>query len=194
LKKYDGVLIPGGFGETGIEGKIKAIEYVRKNKIPYFGICYGMQLMVIEYARNVLGLKDAHTHEINPKAQHLIIDVMEDQKEKIKQEQYGGSMRLGTYPCVLKKGTIAKKVYKTDLIQERHRHRYEVNPAYITDLEAAGLVFSGTSPSGVLMEIAELSEKDHPFFIGTQFHPEFLARPLDPHPLFDAFIKASSKK
>jgi CTP synthase len=194
LKKYDGVLIPGGFGETGIEGKIKVIEYVRKNKIPYFGICYGMQLMVIEYARNVLGLKDAHTHEINPRAEHLIIDVMEDQKEKIKQEQYGGTMRLGTYPCVLKKGTIAQKLYKTDTIDERHRHRYEVNPTYIADLEAAGLVFSGTSPNGVLMEIAELPKKDHPFFIGTQFHPEFLARPLDPHPIFSAFIKASTQE
>ena len=194
LKKYDGVLIPGGFGETGIEGKIKVIEYVRKNNIPYFGICYGMQLMVIEYARNVLGLKDAHTHEINPKAKHLIIDVMEDQKEKLKKGQYGGTMRLGTYPCVLKKGTVAKKIYKADNIDERHRHRYEVNPEYIDALEDAGLVFSGKSPSGVLMEIAELPQKDHPFFIGAQFHPEFLARPLDPHPIFSAFIKASSKK
>ncbi len=209
LKKYDGVLIPGGFGESGIEGKIKVIEYVRNNKIPYFGICYGMQLMVIEYARNVLNLKDAHTHEVNPKAQHLIIDVMEEQKEKIKKEQYGGSMRLGDYDLLLHSKTRAHKIYAdyfkekdslqksiTDNIitKERHRHRYEVNPKYIKDLESAGLVFSGTSPNGVLMEIAELSQKDHPFFIGTQFHPEFLARPLDPHPLFSAFIKASAKK
>lgn len=208
LKKYDGVLIPGGFGESGIEGKINVIEYVRNNKIPYFGICYGMQLMVIEYARNVLGLAGAHTHEIKPDAEHLVINVMEDQKEKIKHGDYGGTMRLGEYDLILRGKTRAHKIYAdyfkkknslskaiTDNIitKERHRHRYEVNPAYIADLEAAGLVFSGTSPSGVLMEIAELSPKDHPFFIGTQFHPEFLARPLDPHPIFSAFIKASVK-
>jgi CTP synthase len=191
LKKYDGVLIPGGFGKSGIEGKIQVIEYVRKNKIPYFGLCYGMQLMVIEYARNVLKLKNAHSYEVNPKAQHLIIDVMEDQKEKLKQEQYGGSMRLGVYPCKVTKGTVAFSAYKQELIQERHRHRYEVNPKYVKEIAAAGLVFSGVSPDGRLMEIAELPRDKHPFFLGVQFHPEFLARPLDPHPLFEAFIKAS---
>jgi len=196
LKNYDGILIPGGFGESGIEGKIKVIEYVRKNKIPYFGLCYGMQLMVVEYARNVLGLVGAHTHEIDPHAKHLIIDVMDDQREKIKNAQYGGTMRLGVYPCTLKKGTIAQTAYKKNHVDERHRHRYEVNPAYIKDLEGAGLVFSGISPDGRLMEIAELPKREHPFFLGTQFHPEFLARPLDPHPLFSEFIKASynSKK
>lgn len=194
LDQYDGVLIPGGFGKRGIEGKIKVIEYVRKNKIPYFGICYGMQLLTIEYARNVLGWKDAHTHEVDPKAKHLVIHFMEDQQDKIAKKEYGGTMRLGSYTCDLKKGTIARKAYGQDSIVERHRHRYEVNPMYISDFENAGLVFSGTSPDGTLMEIAELPEKEHPFFVGVQFHPEFLARPLVPHPLFTAFIKAAVKR
>lgn len=194
LKKYDGVLIPGGFGETGVEGKIKVIEYVRKNKIPYFGICYGMQLMVVEYGRNVVGMKGAHTTEINTKTKYPLIDIMASQKDKLKDKNYGGSMRLGDYPAVLKPGSLAEKLYKKDYIIERHRHRYEVNPAYIADLEDAGLVFSGTSPDGQLMEITELPQKEHPFFIGIQSHPEFLARPLNPHPLFEGFIKASSKK
>lgn len=191
LKKYDGVLIPGGFGKRGIEGKIKVIEYVRKNKIPYFGLCYGMQLLVIEYARNVLGWTDAHTHEVDPKSKHLVIDFMEDQKDKVAKKHYGGTMRLGSYSCNLAKGTIAQKAYKALEVIERHRHRYEVNPMYVTDLKNAGLVFSGTSPDGTLMEIAELPQSQHPFFLAVQFHPEFLARPLDPHPLFTAFIKAA---
>jgi len=190
LKKYDGVIVPGGFGESGIEGIISAISYARREKIPYFGLCYGMQLMVIEYARNVLGLKDANTREINPNASHIVIDVMEDQKEKIEKKKMGGSMRLGAYPAHLLDGSIAHKAYKASDISERHRHRYEVNNAYREPLEKAGLVFSGLSPDGKLCEIAELSPKDHPFFLGTQFHPEFKARPLDPHPLFTAFIKA----
>lgn len=193
LKKFQGVLIPGGFGETGIEGKMKVIEYVRKNKIPYFGICYGMQLAVIEYARNVLKLSDAHTREIKPEAEHLVIDVMPDQKKKLEKKDYGGSMRLGAYPAFLKKGTIARGAYKTDAITERHRHRYEVNQDYIEQIEKAGLVFSGTSPNGKLMEICELPRTKHPFFLGTQFHPEFLARPLSPHPIFSEFIKAAKK-
>ena len=194
LKKYDGVLIPGGFGATGVEGKIKVIEYVRKNNIPFFGICYGMQLAVIEYARNVLKLSGAHTAEINPKSPHLIIDVMPDQKEKIAQQNMGGTMRLGEYKADLAKGTIAAKAYGAAHITERHRHRYEVNPEYIAQLEEGGIIFSGKSPDKRLMEIMELPTKMHPFFIGVQFHPEFHARPLSPHPIFSAFVKAALKK
>lgn len=193
LKKYDGILVPGGFGESGIEGIISAIGYARREKIPYFGLCYGMQLMVIEYARNVLGLKDANTREINPNAKDLVIDVMADQKEKIENKKMGGSMRLGAYPAVLGKGTIAREAYRTSSISERHRHRYEVNNDYVEALEKNGLVFSGLSPDGKLCEIAELPQRDHPFFLGTQFHPEFKARPLSPHPLFTAFMKACLK-
>jgi CTP synthase len=194
LKRYDGILIPGGFGKTGVEGKIKVIEYARKNKIPYFGICYGMQLAVVEYARNVLGWKDAHTAEINPKSKHRVIDVMEDQKEKIAKSDLGGTMRLGEYPAYLEAGSIAGKAYGQKKISERHRHRYEVNNEYVAELAAHGMVFSGTSPGDVLMEIMELPQKKHPFFVGVQFHPEFHARPLEPHPLFTAFLKAASRK
>ncbi len=194
LKKYDGILVPGGFGSTGIEGLISVIKYARENKIPYFGLCYGMQLLVIEYARNVLKLKDANTAEINPSSKNLVIDIMPDQKQKLAQCNYGGSMRLGAYEAVLSRGTIAYNSYKEDIIQERHRHRYEVNPLYIEKLINTGLVFSGKSPDGILMEIAELSKKVHPFFLGTQFHPEFLARPLAPHPLFTAFLKSAINK
>ena len=194
LVQYDGIIVPGGFGEKGIEGKIAVIKYAREKKIPYFGLCYGMQLMTIEYARHVAGLKGANTAEIDKEAPHLVIDIMEDQKEKLLKKNYGGSMRLGAYPCYLKGGTIARKAYGHDVISERHRHRYEVNPAYIEQLEDAGLVFSGTSKDGVLMEIAELPQSKHPFMLGTQFHPEFKARPLSPHPLFSAFIKAAGKK
>jgi len=194
LKQYDGVLVPGGFGKTGIAGKLKVIEYVRKNKIPYFGICYGMQLAVLEYAQNVLKLENASTEEINAKAEHLVIGVMEDQKSKIADGNMGGTMRLGQYPTVLVKGTIAQKAYKSDGVLERHRHRYEVNPAYIADLEKKGLQFSGVSPDGSLMEIMELPVDKHPFFVGVQFHPELQARPLDPHPLFTAFIKSSYER
>ncbi len=194
LLKYDGIIVPGGFGQTGIEGKIKVIKFARENKIPYFGLCYGMQLMVIEYARHVAGLKGANTREIDPKAAHLVIDLMPEQIEKIKNKDFGGTMRLGDYPAYLKRGTIARKAYKKEIINERHRHRYEVNPEYIETLEKAELVFSGISPDGKLMEIAELPEKEHPFFLGTQFHPELKARPLSPNPLFTAFIKASTKR
>ena len=192
--KYDGIIVPGGFGEAGIEGKITAIKWAREHKIPYFGLCYGMQLMVIEYARNVLGLKDASSREINPNSKNLVIDVMEDQKEKIATKKLGGSMRLGAFKAKLAKGSVAESAYKSTTISERHRHRYEVNNAYIERLEEAGLVFSGMSPDGNLAEIAELPVKTHPFFLGTQFHPELKARPLSPHPLFTAFIKASIKK
>ncbi|MCX6754264.1 MAG: CTP synthase [Candidatus Nomurabacteria bacterium] len=193
LSGYDGIIVPGGFGERGVEGIIKVIEYARENNIPYFGLCYGMQLLVIEYARNVLKLKDANTREVNPNAKSIIIDIMEDQKEKIEKKKLGGSMRLGAYIAHLKKGSVAMKAYKTDVISERHRHRYEVNNAYREALEKAGLVFSGVSPDGKLCEIAELPDTKHPFFLGTQFHPEFKARPLSPHPLFTAFIKSCIK-
>lgn len=191
LSKYDGILIPGGFGETGINGKIKVIQYAREKKIPYFGICYGMQLAIIEYARNVLKMKDANTAEIDPKAKDLVIDIMPDQKKKLAEKYYGGTMRLGSYPARLKKGTIAYNAYGKDSIEERHRHRYEVNPKYIKKLSSKDLIFSGVSPDGRMMEIVEFSPKKHPFFLATQFHPEFQARPLSPHPLFTAFIKAS---
>ncbi len=194
LKKYDGIIVPGGFGARGVEGNLKVIEFARKNKIPYFGLCYGMQMMVIEYARNVLGLKDANTKEVNPASKNLVIDVMESQKENLKKNLYGGSMRLGEYQAVLSAGTIARASYGKAEVGERHRHRYEVNNAYVKELEAKGLVFSGRSPDGTLMEIAELPKGVHPFFLGTQYHPEFLARPLSPHPLFTAFIKACAKK
>jgi CTP synthase len=194
LKNYAGIVVPGGFGESGIEGIISAIKYARENKIPYFGLCYGMQLATVEYARNVAGLEGANTVETNPKAPHPIIDIMPDQKEKLVKNDYGGTMRLGTYKAVLKDGSIAREAYGTGEVDERHRHRYEVNPVYIERLEKAGLVFSGRSPSGVLMEIAELPRDKHPFFLGTQFHPELLSRPLHPHPLFMAFVKAAIAK
>ncbi len=191
LKKYDGIIVPGGFGETGIEGKIKVIEFARENKIPYLGLCYGMQLMVIEYARNVLGMKGAHTVEINPNTKYPVIDFMPEQKELMKESNYGGTMRLGAYPANLAKGTIARKLYKADEIVERHRHRYEVNPEYVDVLQEGGLVFSGRSPDGVLMEIAELPKDVHPFFLGSQFHPEFTSKPLKTNPLFDGFVRAT---
>jgi len=198
LAGYDGILVPGGFGETGIEGKISGIKFARENKIPYFGLCYGMQLMTVEYARNVVGLAGANTTEIDAQTSHPIIAILPEQIEKLAKKDYGGSMRLGAYPCELTDGTIAGEAYGESSVSERHRHRYEVNPDYIEKLEQAGLVFSGRSPDGRLMEIAELPKDVHPFMLGTQFHPELKARPLAPHPLFSAFIKAaierSSKK
>lgn len=194
LKKYDGIIVPGGYGSRGVEGKLKVAEFARKNKIPYFGLCYGMQMMVIEYARNVLGKKDANTREVNPSSKNIVIDVMEAQKELLEKKKYGGTNRLGAYKAVLTKGSIAEAAYRKKEISERHRHRYEVNNDYINELEENGLVFSGRSPDGKLMEIAELPKSVHPFYLGTQFHPEFLARPLHPHPLFTAFVKACMGK
>jgi CTP synthase len=194
LKNYDGIIVPGGFGSSGIEGVIQAIKFARENKIPYLGLCYGMQLMVIEYARHVAKLKDAHTTEINPKTKYPVVDVMQSQKKLIEEGKLGGTMRLGAYPAYLKKDTIARKAYKQELISERHRHRYEVNPEFIKPIESAGLVFSGMSPDKKLMEIAELPRIKHPFFLGSQFHPEFKARPLHPHPLFTEFVKAAKKR
>lgn len=193
LAKYDGIIVPGGFGERGVEGKMQVIRWAREHKKPYFGLCYGMQLAVIEFARNVVGLKGAHTREVNPNTKYPVIDIMESQKENVRNKRYGGSMRLGEYKARLLDGTIARRAYGTKEIIERHRHRYEVNPTYIKDIEKKGLIFSGTSPDGMLMEIAELSPRVHPFFLGVQFHPEFLARPLKPHPLFSAFVEACVK-
>ncbi len=186
--------MPGGFGSRGVPGKIKVIKYVREKKIPYFGLCYGMQLAVVEYAQHVLGLKHAHTTEVFSETPHPVIDILPDQKKLLAREQYGGTMRLGEYVALLKKGTIARSAYGHETAHERHRHRYEVNPEFVAQLEGAGMVFSGVSPDGLLMEIAELPRRVHPFFVGTQFHPEFRARPLSPHPLFTEFIKAASKK
>ncbi len=194
LNSYDGILVPGGFGQRGVTGKLNVIRFAREHKIPYFGICYGMQLAVIEYARNVLGIKDAASHETDSTSKNLVIDIMESQKELIKNCKMGGSMRLGSFLALLKKGSIARSAYGVDEIHERHRHRFEVNQHYIEALEAKGIIFSGRSPDGKLMEIAELDKKDHPFFLGTQFHPEFQAHPLSPHPLFTAFVKAAIVK
>lgn len=194
LRSFDGVIVPGGFGTSGVEGIIKAIGFVRKNKIPYLGLCYGMQLAVVEYARSVANLKRAHTTEIKRASAHPVIDVMEDQKDKIAGKRLGGTMRLGSYPAILKKGSLARRAYGTDKIYERHRHRFEVNLDYVDKLTKKGLVFSAMSPDGKLCEMVELPTNIHPFFVATQFHPEFKARPLSPHPLFTEFIKAAKKK
>ncbi|MCK4591867.1 CTP synthase [Candidatus Parcubacteria bacterium] len=194
LKKLNGVIVPGGFGSRGIEGKIKAIEYLRKNKIPFLGLCYGMQIACIEYARNVCKLKNANTSEINKSTPHPVIDIMPEQKKNLKEKNYGATMRLGAYPAKLKNGTIAHNAYKSSEISERHRHRWEVNPDYVEILQEKGLIFSGTSPDGRLMEIIELPKNKHPFFVASQFHPEFKSRPLKSHPLFREFVKAGIKK
>ena len=188
LKNLDGVIVPGGYGERGVEGKIRTIGFCRKNKIPYLGLCYGMQLAVVEFARNVCGLKDANTTEINPKTKYPVIDLMPEQKIKIKEKNYGGSMRLGAYKCELAKGTRSRQAYKRKEISERHRHRYEFNNDFRVLLEKKGLIIAGVNPEKNLVEIIEL--KNHPFFVATQFHPEFKSRPLNPHPLFREFIKA----
>lgn len=193
LKQYAGIVVPGGFGSRGIEGKIKVAEFCRENKIPYFGLCYGMQIAVIEYARNVLKLKDAYTTEVKEDAENKIVDILPEQKKKLEDKDFGGSMRLGAYPANLVKDTIAYNAYGKTEISERHRHRYEVNPEYVEQIEKAGLVFSGKSPSGKLMEIMELPESVHPFYLATQFHPEFQSAPLSPHPLFMSFVKAAKK-
>lgn len=188
LGECGGVLVPGGFGNRGIEGMICACRYARENGVPYFGICLGMQIAVIEYARSVLGYFDADSREFNEKSEHLLIDLMPDQHGKIK----GGTMRLGAYPCAIKENTRLYKIYKSPLISERHRHRYEFNNDYREELEAAGLTVGGTSPDERIVETVEIS--DRPFFIGVQFHPEFKSRPDGAHPLFYAFVSASADK
>ncbi|MEK7615617.1 MAG: CTP synthase [Patescibacteria group bacterium] len=189
LSDYSGIIVPGGFGERGIEGKILAVEYTRKNNIPYLGLCYGLQMAVIEYARNVVGLQGAHTTEIDPKTPHPVVHTLPDQIKKIALKQMGGTMRLGAYDCNLKKGSLAEKLYGTKKISERHRHRYEVNNEYKEQIEKAGLMISGTNPQSNLAEIIELP--GHKFFMGSQFHPELKSRPLHPHPLFLGFIEAA---
>lgn len=186
LRDVDGILVPGGFGDRGVEGKIFATQYAREQKIPFLGICLGMQLASIEFARNVLGYKGAHTAEIDPQTEHPIIDLLPEQKDV---EDLGGTLRLGIYPCKVIQGTKAFTAYNDEVIYERHRHRYEFNNYYRQEMEKAGFIFSGTSPDGRLVEIIEL--KDHPWFVASQFHPEFTSRPNRPQPLFRDFIGAS---
>ncbi len=193
LENYGGVIIPGGYGARGTEGKIAAIRFLRENNIPFLGLCYGLQMAVIEYARNVLGLADAQTTEIDPKTKHPIIFELEQTKAVLAGTKgFGGTQRLGAYPCVLKEGTKVRAAYGVERISERHRHRYEVNDAYRAQLEAAGMTIAGVNPNLGLVEVIELSH--HPFFIGTQFHPEFMSRPLTPHPLFKAFFTAATHR
>ncbi len=188
LNRYDGVIVPGGFGSSGVEGKISAIRYCRENGIPYLGLCYGMQLAVVEFARNVCGMKGAHTTEIDPDTEYPVIDILPEQKEILRKRKYGATMRLGSYPARLKKGSVVHKLYGKDVAEERHRHRYEVNPEYVKKLEACGLIFSGVSPDRRLMEFLEIP--GHPFFVATQAHPEFTSKFIQPNPLFLGFIKA----
>jgi CTP synthase len=197
LEGADGILVPGGFGSRGIEGKIAAVNYSRTNNIPYLGICYGMHMAVVEFARNVLGWEEAHTAEIDPNTDHPVIYLMREwfdyRSQKVEKRDelsdLGGTMRLGAYPCRLIEDTLAHKAYRVDEISERHRHRYEFNNAFRAELESKGLVVSGTSPDGELVEIVEL--KGHPWFLGCQFHPEFKSRPMEPHPLFRDYIRAA---
>jgi CTP synthase len=192
MKDVRAIVVPGGFGTRGVEGKILAINYARVAKIPFLGLCYGLQLAVVEFSRNVLKLKDAHTTEIDKKTPHPVIHLMNEQEEKMKNKDYGGTMRLGEYPCVLKSRTVARSLYGHELVMERHRHRYECNPEYRERLEAAGLIHSGLSPDGKLAEIVEL--KGHPYFLATQAHPEFRSRPMEPHPLFLGLVVSATRK
>ena len=185
LKDIDGVIVPGGFGKRGVEGKIKCIKYIRENKIPYLGLCYGFQMALVEFARNVCNLKDAHTTEVNPKTKHPVITYL---PEQMKIEGLGGNMRLGGHNIDIKENTFAHKMYGKTTARERFRHRYECNPEYIKTFEKHGIVFSGKAPNQPIMQILELP--DHPFFIGTQAHPEFTSRPLAPNPFYREFVKA----
>ena len=188
LKDCNGIIVPGGFGGRGIEGKIQTVKYARENKVPFLGICLGMQMAVIEFARDVLKLENANSEEFDEMCENPVIHIMYDQKDLTKK---GGTMRLGSYPCVIKKGSIAESLYKADRIDERHRHRFEYNNQYREDLENAGLIVSGTSPDGKLVEMVEI--KDHPYFIAAQFHPEFKSRPDKPAPLFMGLVKACKR-
>lgn len=188
LRNFNAIIVPGGFGSRGVEGKIKAIEYARTRKIPYLGLCYGMQLAVVEFARHVLEKPRAHTEEIDPKTPDPVIHLLPEQKSMMEKKQYGASMRLGRYECALAAGSLARRLYKNSVIHERHRHRYELNNEYRADLEKHGFLVSGVNPERNLAEIVEL--KNHPFFVGVQFHPEFQSRPLEPHPLFTGLVKA----
>lgn len=192
LDHVDGVIVPGGFGLSGIQGKIDTVTYTREHDIPYLGLCLGMQLAVVEYAQNVCDLPSAHSKEVIKDTKYPVIDFIPEQVNILQESRYGATMRLGSYPAILKKGTRVHELYGTDKVEERHRHRYEVNPDFVKTLEDGGLVFSGHSPDGILMEFLELP--DHPFFIATQAHPEFKSRPIKPAPLFDGFIKSAIKK
>ncbi len=215
LKDFDGIIVPQGWGSRGVEGKLKAVRYARENNIPYLGLCFGMQMATIEYARNVLNLKLANSIEVDPQTNFPVVHIMPEQAKYLAKKQYGGTIRLGSWPCQIKIGTLLDKIYKkyginpkapwhtdsqnisrnnnvkSNIVYERHRHRYEFNNEYRDLFEKSGFVVSGTSPDGKLVEAIEL--KNHPFFIGTQFHPEYISRPLTPHPIFMAFVKASSK-
>jgi len=192
LNSLDGIIVPGGFGLSGIEGKIKTIQYARENNIPYLGLCLGMQLAVVEYSRNICNLTNAHSSEVDKKTPYPVIDYIPEQVKILRDSRYGASMRLGAYPAILKKYSIIQKLYNKNKIFERHRHRYEVNPKYVGILEKNGLVFSGRSPDRVLMEFMELPS--HPYFVGTQAHPEFKSRPMKPSPLFNGLVYAIKKK
>ena len=189
LSSLNGVIIPGGFGYRGIEGKIEAIKYIRENKIPFLGICLGLQCAVIEFARNVCNIKDANSSEFSQTSKNLVIDLLPDQN--LEKDDVGASMRLGTYPCKIQSGSVSKSIYKDEVIYERHRHRYEVNNKYRDQLAEGGLVFSGLSPDNNLVEMIEL--KDHPYFVASQFHPEFKSRPWEPAPMFYSFVEAAAK-
>lgn len=203
LKKMDGIIVPQGWGSRGVEGKIKAVQIARENKIPYLGLCFGMQMAVIEFARNIAGLKGANSEEADPESKNLVIHMMEEQKKHIKMKNFGGTIRLGAWPCKVKKGSLLEKVYKENMndmfeslpvVQERHRHRYEFNNEYRKQLEGLGLIVSGTSPDDLLVEAVELDKKVHPFFLGTQYHPELKSQFLKPHPIFMGFVKAILEK
>lgn len=183
LEQVDGIVVPGGFGSRGVEGKIIAARFARERKLPYLGLCMGMQVMVIEFARSILGFSDANSSEFDKLTEHPVIDLMPEQANLV---ETGGTMRLGLYPCQIQADTLAARLYQREQVDERHRHRYEVNNSFREAFEQNGMVFSGLSPNRVLVEIAELRE--HPFMIGCQFHPEFLSRPTRPHPLFSGFI------
>lgn len=193
LKKFDGVIVPQGWGSRGVEGKITAIKFARKKKIPYLGLCFGMQMAVIEFARNVCKLSGANSTEVDPQTKNPVIHIMPDQQKYLDAHQYGGTIRLGAWPCKIKSGTILRNIYKSNLVRERHRHRYEINNNFRELLEKKGLIISGTSPDGQLVEAIELPKSIHPFFVGTQFHPEYQSRPPSPHPIFLNFIKATIK-
>lgn len=193
LSSLDGIIVPQGWGKRGIEGKVMAIKYARENNIPYLGLCFGMQMAVVEFARDVLGMSDANTEEAEDGTKHPVIHTMQDQKLKIKNKRYGGTIRLGAWPLKIKKGTLLYKIYGKDTVfTERHRHRYEFNNKYRSLFEKAGFVISGTSPDGKLVEAIEI--KKHKFFLGTQYHPEYISRLLSPHPIFVSFLKAASDK
>lgn len=189
LEDYNAIIVPQGWGSRGTEGKIRTVQYARENKVPYLGLCFGMQMATIEFARNVLKLKGANSTEVNPKTKYPVVHIMPDQEKYLQKRQYGATIRLGAWPCKIKKGTKLNEIYKKDQIEERHRHRYEFNNKYKKQFEKHGFVISGTSPDGKLVEAIEL--KDHPFFLATQFHPEYISRPLTPHPIFVEFVKQS---